>query len=40
MAADFTDYILLETFRASYPSVKGAKVVIDRVTGRKKGYGL
>ncbi|CAE5957213.1 unnamed protein product [Arabidopsis arenosa] len=40
LAADVTDYILLETFRASYPSVKGAKVVIDRATGRTKGYGF
>lgn len=40
LAADVTDYILLETFRASYPSVKGAKVVIDRTTGRTKGYGF
>ncbi|KAG2300935.1 hypothetical protein Bca52824_037407 [Brassica carinata] len=40
LAADVTDYVLLETFRASYPSVKGAKVVIDRATGRTKGYGF
>ncbi|XP_010546929.1 PREDICTED: polyadenylate-binding protein RBP45B [Tarenaya hassleriana] len=40
LAADVTDYILLETFRARYPSVKGGKVVIDRVTGRTKGYGF
>ncbi|CAF2051064.1 unnamed protein product [Brassica napus] len=40
LAADVTDYVLLETFKASYPSVKGAKVVIDRATGRTKGYGF
>lgn len=40
LAADVTDYMLQETFRASYPSVKGAKVVTDRVTGRTKGYGF
>ncbi|XP_042027729.1 polyadenylate-binding protein RBP45-like isoform X1 [Salvia splendens] len=40
LASDVTDYILQETFRANYPSVKGAKVVTDRVTGRTKGYGF
>ncbi|GKV16036.1 hypothetical protein SLEP1_g26747 [Rubroshorea leprosula] len=40
LAADVTDYMLQETFRARYPSVKGAKVVIDRLTGRTKGYGF
>ncbi|KAL9992665.1 putative RNA recognition motif domain, nucleotide-binding alpha-beta plait domain superfamily [Helianthus debilis subsp. tardiflorus] len=40
LAADVTDYTLLETFRAHYPSVKGAKVVTDRITGRTKGYGF
>ncbi|GAB4826605.1 Polyadenylate-binding protein rbp45 [Ancistrocladus abbreviatus] len=40
LAADVTDYILQETFRARYPSVKSAKVVIDRTTGRTKGYGF
>ncbi|KAK4384531.1 Polyadenylate-binding protein RBP47B' [Sesamum angolense] len=29
-----------ETFRASYPSVRGAKVVTDPNTGRSKGYGF
>ncbi|KAI7726124.1 hypothetical protein M8C21_020203 [Ambrosia artemisiifolia] len=29
-----------ETFRAHYPSVKSAKVVTDRMTGRTKGYGF
>ena len=40
LAADVTDYMLQETFRSRYPSVKGAKVVIDRLTGRTKGYGF
>lgn len=40
LAADVTDYMLQETFRARYPSTKGAKVVIDRLTGRTKGYGF
>ncbi|XVF87714.1 hypothetical protein PTKIN_Ptkin18bG0142800 [Pterospermum kingtungense] len=40
LAADVTDYMLQETFRARFPSVKGAKVVIDRLTGRTKGYGF
>ncbi|EYU27806.1 hypothetical protein ABFS82_13G123400 [Erythranthe guttata] len=40
LAADVTDYVLQETFRANYPSVKGAKIVTDRITGRTKGYGF
>ncbi|GAB4830897.1 Polyadenylate-binding protein rbp45 [Ancistrocladus abbreviatus] len=40
LAADVTDYVLQETFRVLYPSTKGAKVVIDRATGRSKGYGF
>ncbi|XP_041028301.1 polyadenylate-binding protein RBP45-like isoform X2 [Juglans microcarpa x Juglans regia] len=40
LAPDVTDYTLQETFRARYPSVRGAKVVIDRLTGRTKGYGF
>lgn len=40
LAADVNDYTLQETFRARFPSVKGAKVVIDRLTGRTKGYGF
>jgi RNA recognition motif-containing protein len=40
LASDVTDYMLLETFRARFSSVKGAKVVIDRLTGRTKGYGF
>ncbi|KAG8046680.1 hypothetical protein GUJ93_ZPchr0008g12942 [Zizania palustris] len=40
LAADVTDYILQETFRVHYPSVKGAKVVTDKMTMRPKGYGF
>lgn len=40
LAADVTDYTLQEVFRGRFPSVKGAKVVIDRLTGRTKGYGF
>ncbi|XP_078156851.1 polyadenylate-binding protein RBP47-like [Carex rostrata] len=40
LAGDVTDAILLETFASRYPSVKGAKVVIDANTGRSKGYGF
>ncbi|KAL7213652.1 hypothetical protein ACSBR2_016225 [Camellia fascicularis] len=38
LAPDVTDYLLQETFRTQYPSVRGAKVVIDPNTGRSKGY--
>ncbi|XP_044508592.1 polyadenylate-binding protein RBP47-like [Mangifera indica] len=40
LASDVTDGILLETFSSKYPSVKGAKVIIDSNTGRPKGYGF
>lgn len=40
LAADVNDYLLQETFKAVYTSVKGAKVVMDRDTGRSKGYGF
>ncbi|KAK9089685.1 hypothetical protein Scep_028767 [Stephania cephalantha] len=40
LASDVTDYTLQETFRVQYPSVKGVKVVTDRVTGHSKGYGF
>ncbi|KAF5444035.1 hypothetical protein F2P56_036542, partial [Juglans regia] len=40
LAADVTDAMLQETFATRYPSVKGAKVVIDSNTGRSKGYGF
>ncbi|XP_077220022.1 polyadenylate-binding protein RBP45-like isoform X2 [Tasmannia lanceolata] len=40
LASDVTDYMLQETFRGHYSTVKGAKVVTDRTTGRSKGYGF
>ncbi|VFQ81708.1 unnamed protein product [Cuscuta campestris] len=40
LAADVTDYVLQETFKVNYPSVKSAKVVTDRATGCTKGYGF
>ncbi|KAJ4963316.1 hypothetical protein NE237_023255 [Protea cynaroides] len=40
LATDVTDTLLQETFASRYPSVKGAKVVIDANTGRTKGYGF
>lgn len=40
LAPDVTDYLLQETFRVSYSSVRGAKVVTDPNTGRSKGYGF
>lgn len=40
LASDVTDYILQETFRSHYPSVRGAKIVTDKITGRSKGYGF
>lgn len=40
LAPDVSDTMLQETFASKYPSVKGAKVVIDANTGRSKGYGF
>lgn len=40
LASDVTDFILQETFKVHFPSVKGANVVIDRTSGRSKGYGF
>lgn len=40
LASDVTDFILQDTFKSRYPSVKSAKVVFDRTTGRSKGYGF
>lgn len=40
LAPDVTDYLLQETFRVNYQSVRGAKVVTDPNTGRSKGYGF
>ncbi|CAA2967390.1 polyadenylate-binding RBP47 [Olea europaea subsp. europaea] len=38
--SEVTDALLHETFASKYPSVKGAKVVIDSNTGRSKCYGF
>ncbi|KAK6143532.1 hypothetical protein DH2020_023880 [Rehmannia glutinosa] len=40
LATDVTDALLHDTFASRYPSVKGAKVVVDSNTGRSKGYGF
>ncbi|KAH9615211.1 hypothetical protein KSS87_021855 [Heliosperma pusillum] len=40
LAPDVSDYLLQETFRAHYPSVRGAKVVTDPSTSCSKGYGF
>lgn len=40
LAPDVTDYMLQEAFKTNYPSVKGAKVVTDKLTNRSKGYGF
>ncbi|KAJ1287325.1 hypothetical protein BS78_02G001100 [Paspalum vaginatum] len=40
LAYDVTEYMLHHLFKARYPSVKGAKVIFDRLTGRSKGYGF
>ncbi|KAG8364272.1 hypothetical protein BUALT_Bualt19G0111000 [Buddleja alternifolia] len=40
LATDVTDALLHDTFASRYPSVKGAKVVVDTNTGRTKGYGF
>lgn len=40
LAPDVTDAMLHETFQSRFQSVKAAKVVIDAVTGRSKGYGF
>lgn len=40
LASDVTDLMLQEAFRGHYPSVKGAKIVTDRISGRSKGYGF
>ncbi|KAG0494573.1 hypothetical protein HPP92_005567 [Vanilla planifolia] len=36
LASDVTEYMLQETFRSHYTSVKGAKIVTDRITGRSR----
>ncbi|XP_008646958.1 polyadenylate-binding protein RBP47A [Zea mays] len=40
LAHDVTDSMLEDVFRAKYPSVRRANVVVDRMTGWPKGYGF
>ncbi|CAO1940080.1 unnamed protein product [Urochloa humidicola] len=40
LAYDVTDYMLHHLFKTRYPSVKSAKVIFDKLTGRSKGYGF
>lgn len=40
LAFDVTDFMLQHVFKSRYPSVKGAKLVWDRIVGRSKGYGF
>lgn len=40
LASDVTDAMLTDTFASRFPSVKGAKVVVDANSGRSKGYGF
>lgn len=40
LGPEVSDYVLQETFKLHYQSVKGAKVVMDRLTNRSKGYGF
>eukprot|EP00891_Asterochloris_glomerata_P007277 jgi/Astpho2/7277/Aster-01583 len=40
LAPDVTDYMLQEHFRQYYSSVRSAKVILDPLTNRSKGYGF
>ncbi|KAI8567408.1 hypothetical protein RHMOL_Rhmol02G0119800 [Rhododendron molle] len=40
LAPDVTDQVLQQTSSPHYPSVKGAKIVTDMMTGWAKGYGF
>lgn len=40
LAPDVNDLMLQDTFKSRYSSVKSAKVVVDLLTGRSKGYGF
>ncbi|KAI3881689.1 hypothetical protein MKX03_016709, partial [Papaver bracteatum] len=40
LASHVTDTLLQGIYASKYPSVRGAKVVIDANTGRSKGYGF
>lgn len=40
LAYDVTEYMLHHLFKARYPSVKSAKIIFDKFTGRSKCYGF
>ncbi|PVH63313.1 hypothetical protein PAHAL_2G002100 [Panicum hallii] len=40
LAYDVTEYMLHHLFKSRYPSVKSAKVIFDKLTGRSKCYGF
>lgn len=40
LAYDVTEYMLHHLFKTRYPSVKSAKIIFDRFTGRSKCYGF
>ncbi|KAL6647618.1 hypothetical protein ACP70R_015055 [Stipagrostis hirtigluma subsp. patula] len=40
LASDVTNFMLHHLFKSRYPSVEGAKIIIDKATGRSKGYGF
>ncbi|KAL1925626.1 uncharacterized protein VTP21DRAFT_509 [Calcarisporiella thermophila] len=40
LGQDVTEQMLLATFRNSYPSCMSAKVMIDSITGKSRGYGF
>lgn len=40
LGPEVTDYILMTAFQQRYPSVRGAKVIIDSSTGHSKGFGF
>ncbi|KAF8695531.1 hypothetical protein HU200_037375 [Digitaria exilis] len=40
LSYDVTDFMLHHLFKSRYPSVKSAKVIIDKLTGCSKGFGF
>lgn len=40
LSYDVNDFMLHHLFKSRYPSVKSAKVIIDKLTGRSKGFGF
>ncbi|CAN6209081.1 unnamed protein product [Urochloa humidicola] len=40
LSYDVTEYMLHHLFKTRYPSVKSAKIIFDKLTGRPKGYGF